>query len=149
MKACIISVSAIILSIVCSCGSTAYVSSEFDTLNEQHDIGYGSVTEKDLTGSVSQVKISKSQAFYTNIYDYLKGTVPGLDVNGTSITIRGVRSLTASNEPLYIIDGMEVKDISNISPSIVESVEVLKDASYTAAYGSRGSNGVIIIKLKK
>ena len=149
MKTAIISFSAFMLSILCSCGPTAYVPAEYDTSKEQHDRGYGSVAEKNLTGSVSKVKIGKNPAIYTSIYDYLKGTVAGLEVNGNTIHIRGVDTINGTNEPLFIVDGMAVNDISDISPSLVDSVEVLKDGSTTAAYGSRGGGGVIIIHLKK
>ena len=78
-----------------------------------------------------------------------KGRVPGLVVNGTSITIRGVNSILGSNEPLILVDGMETDDISHIQPDMVERVDVLKDASTTALYGARGANGVILIVTRK
>ena len=90
---------------------------------------------------------------YSNIFDYLRGKVPGVQIGTAgpggmpSVTIRGASSFNASTEPLYILDGSEVKDISNISPNDIASVEVLKDAS-SSIYGVRGANGVIIIKTK-
>ncbi len=114
---------------------------------ERVDIGYGSVKRKDLTTPVSKLNVKNSRyATYTNIYEMLKGTVPGLQVSGTRITIQGIGSLTLSTEPLFIVDGMEVSSIGDIPPSQVESVEVLKGSS-ASIYGSRGANGVILIKL--
>ena len=69
----------------------------------------------------------------------------GVEVVGTSIRIRGDHSINSSNEPLLIVDGMEVSDISDLSPDEVETIDVLKDAATTALYGSRGANGVILI----
>ena len=86
-------------------------------------------------------------------FDYIRGKVPGVQIGTAgpggmpSVTIRGASSFNASTEPLYILDGSEVKDISNISPNDIASVEVLKDAS-SSIYGVRGANGVIIIKTK-
>ena len=114
---------------------------------ERVDIGYGSVKRKDLTTPVNKLNVKNSRyATYTNIYEMLKGTVPGLQVSGTRITIQGIGSLTLSTEPLFIVDGMEVSSIGDIPPSQVESVEVLKGSS-ASIYGSRGANGVILIKL--
>lgn len=115
--------------------------------DEKIDIGYGSIRRKDLTTPVNRLEVKNTRyANYTNIYDMLKGTVPGLHVSGTRITIQGVTSINLSTEPLFIVDGMEVSSIIDISPSQVESIEVLKGAS-ASIYGSRGANGVILIKL--
>ena len=73
----------------------------------------------------------------------------GVEVVGTSIRIRGERSINSSNEPLIIVDGMETSDISDISPEEVQTIDVLKDASTTALYGSRGANGVILITTRR
>jgi TonB-dependent SusC/RagA subfamily outer membrane receptor len=75
----------------------------------------------------------------------IKGEVPGVQVNGTSITIRGTGSIMSSTEPLFIVDGIAVNQISDISPVEVKSIEVLKGAS-ASIYGSRGANGVILIR---
>jgi TonB-dependent SusC/RagA subfamily outer membrane receptor len=90
---------------------------------------------------------------YNTIYDYLEGRVPGLRIirnnGGTpSILIRGINSITSSTEPLILVDGVEVHDISYLNPRDVRSVDVLKDGS-AAIYGSRGGNGVILITLKR
>ena len=114
---------------------------------ERVDIGYGSVRRKDLTTPVNKLNIKNSRyANYSNIYDMLKGSVPGLQVSGTRITIQGTSSFNLSTEPLFIVDGMQVSSIGDISPTQVESVEVLKGSS-ASIYGSRGANGVILIKL--
>ena len=81
---------------------------------------------------------------YQDIYDMIRGRVPGVDVSGKSIKIRGSNSLNVSTEPLFVVDGVITDDIDGISPETVSKIEVLKgpDAS---VYGARGSNGVIII----
>lgn len=81
---------------------------------------------------------------YQDIYDMIRGRVAGVEVSGKSIRIRGTRSLNVSTEPLFVVDGVIVKEIDNIAPETVKSIEVLKgpDAS---AYGTRGSNGVVVI----
>lgn len=130
-------------------------------------IGYGSVKKSDATGSVAIVKPDEVEAgLATSAQDLLVGASPGVVVTtdggnpsgGASIQIRGGASLAASNEPLIVIDGvpMDTKGIvgaSNplalVSPENVESMTILKDASATAIYGSRASNGVIIITTKK
>ena len=86
---------------------------------------------------------------YSNIFEYLQGRIPGLEVNGDKILIRGASSIYGDNEPLYIVDSVPVDDISHIAPINIKSVEVLKDAASAAVYGARGANGVILITLKK
>lgn len=130
-------------------------------------IGYGTVKKSDLTGSVTALKPdSKNKGLVVNAQDMIQGKVAGVNVisndgtpgGGAQIRIRGGSSLNASNDPLILIDGMAmdndgVKGLSNklsmINPQDIESFNVLKDASATAIYGSRGSNGVIIITTKK
>ena len=85
---------------------------------------------------------------YTNIYDYLRGKVPGLIVEGTDVFIRGIGTFNSSKAPMFIVDGVEVQNISNINPQDVESVEVIKDAS-ASIYGFRAANGVIKINTLK
>lgn len=131
-----------------------------NNLNEVVVIGYGTTKKADLTGSVTNVKmqdIATDPA--VSVDQALQGRVAGMDVMttsgdpsaGTSIRIRGTRSINASNEPLIIVDGVmdAVADISEINPDDIESISVMKDASSTAIYGSRGSNGVILITTKK
>lgn len=131
-----------------------------NVLNDVVVIGYGTAKKKDLTGSVSNVKMSDiSSTPVTSVDQALQGRIAGVDVMsttgepgaGTSIRVRGTRSITASNEPLIILDGVmdAVSDFGDINPDDIESVTVLKDASSTAIYGSRGSNGVIMVTTKK
>ena len=116
-------------------------------------VGYGYVKKKNLTTSVSKVEVTDIQIKgYTSIGDYLKGRVAGLQVmkvgNGYKYLIRGISSLNAPTDPLFIVDGVEVSDIDFVSPNDVAAVEVLKDAS-ASIYGNRGACGVIIITTKR
>lgn len=112
---------------------------------ETVNIGYGSVKKRDVTGSVGGIDGTKSRyAAYSNIYDMLRGEVAGVQVVGTSIKIQNASSLTLSTEPLFVVDGNIVSSISDISPSTVKRVQVLKGSS-ASIYGSRGANGVILI----
>jgi TonB-dependent SusC/RagA subfamily outer membrane receptor len=113
------------------------------------DIGYGKAHKKNLSSSVGEVNKEhlKNASHYSNIYDMIKGEVPGVVVSGESITIRGMSSLNLSNEPLYVVDGSPTSSISDISPNDVKSISVLKGSS-AAIYGSRGANGVVVIRLK-
>jgi TonB-dependent SusC/RagA subfamily outer membrane receptor len=121
-------------------------------------IGYGTVKKRDLTGSISQLsskEIAKTPA--NNILETLQGRIAGLDMvesdgqagSSPKFTLRGNRSLNASNEPLILVDGIPHGSALEINPSDIESVEVLKDASATAIYGTRGANGVILVTTKK
>ena len=143
-------VAVVIASLFCACSSSRQTAVASDDVN----IGYGSVAEDRRTNAVSKLDLNNKQsASYTTIYDYLRGRVPGLYVgNATTggkpeMRIRGINSASMSNEPLILVNGIEMNDISNISPSSVRSVEVLKDAS-SSIYGMRGANGVILITLK-
>jgi TonB-linked SusC/RagA family outer membrane protein len=118
--------------------------------------GYGSQRKQDITGAVAIVntnEISKSQ--YTNVTDRLQGRVAGVSVktNGEpgsmgDVTIRGI-SFFGDNNPLYVIDGIPTEDSPNINPADIETIQVLKDASSSAIYGSRAANGVVVITTKK
>lgn len=133
-----------------ACGTANKVLKHSDGNDRQENtinIGYGTIDEKDLTTSVSSLKVDNPSGF-SDIYDYLKGRVAGITVQGTNIRIRGSRSVLGDNEPLILVDGLEMSDVSSISPDTIDSIEVLKDAS-TAIYGARGANGVILITLKK
>lgn len=149
-----------------------------ESLSEVVVIGYGTVKKSDLTGSVSSIKADELKAVPTTSFDQaLQGRAAGVQVMQTSgapgaeasIRIRGVSSILAGNEPLYVIDGMLVNSSTNdvtpgggvgsnsprigplsaISPNDIESIEILKDASATAIYGSRGTNGVVLITTKR
>ncbi len=112
------------------------------------NIGYGTVSKKNLTSSVSKIDATNNRfAGYNNIYDLIRGQCPGVNVNGKSITIRGVNTIMGSTDPLFVVDGIVVNSLDFINPQEVRSIEVLKDSS-AAIYGSRGSNGVIMISLK-
>ena len=136
-------------------------------LNEVVVIGYGVAKKNDLTGSVTAIKPDeKNHGLITNAQDMIQGKIAGVNVTtgggtpggGATIRIRGGSSLNASNDPLIVIDGLAldnqgIKGAANpltmVNPADIESFTVLKDASATAIYGSRGSNGVIIITTKK
>ncbi len=131
-----------------------------NSLNEAVVIGYGVTRKRDLTGSVATVKMSDlAQAPNTSIDQALQGRLAGVDVMSTSgepgastsIRIRGTRSINASNEPLIIVDGVidAIHDINEINSADIESISIMKDASSTAIYGSRGANGVILITTRK
>jgi TonB-linked SusC/RagA family outer membrane protein len=135
------------------------LSTDSRTMDELVVIGYGTVRKSDLTGSVGAIKGDKlldRQA--TNVAQSLQGRIPGVDVAINSsapgyqprIRIRGVGSINSSLEPLYVVDGIVgVSNPNLLNPNDIESLEVLKDASATAIYGSRGANGVIIITTKR
>lgn len=130
------------------------------TLNESVTIAYGSVRKQDLTGSVTNVKMGDiKDAPVLSVDQALQGRIAGADIMttsgepgaSTSIRIRGTRSIIASNEPLIVVDGVmdAVSDLGDLNSADIESISVLKDASSTAIYGSRGSNGVIIVTTKR
>ncbi len=113
------------------------------------ETGYGRISKNDLTGSISSVNSERFEnRVYKDIYEMIVGEVPGVTVQGSSIRIRGITSINASNEPLLIVDGSPVFSIDNISPYDVESINILKGSS-TAIYGSRGAAGVVVITTKK
>lgn len=140
--------------------------SSVSTLNDVVVIGYGTATRKDLTGSVGTVSISDLQKAPVKSFDEaLAGRVAGVQVTSSegqpgssiNITIRGNNSVTQNNYPLVVIDGIIFEDPNNLSvnplntidPNDIESISVLKDASSTAIYGARGSNGVIMVTTKR
>ncbi len=127
-------------------------------LDEVVAVGYGVQKKSDLTGSVSSVKMDDvANNPSNNPLEALQGRVSGIDLTrssgqagaGVSMTMRGERSLGASNSPLILVDGVAYGSTLDINPTDIESMEVLKDASSTAIYGSRGANGVILITTKK
>lgn len=144
-------------------------------LEEVVVIGYGTQRKMDLTGSIAVVDGEEMNRMPTaNFEQGMQGKVPGLQMTqtsaepggGISVKVRGTNSLLGNNEPLYVIDGFPISNdntsrpggweqqrplnmLSNLNPNDIESVQVLKDASATAIYGSRGANGVIIITTKK
>jgi len=139
------------------------------TLNEVVVVGYGQVKKSDLTGSVATVPVEEiRKVAVTSLDQSLQGRAAGVQItqnsgapgSATTIRIRGGNSIQGDNEPLYVIDGIPFKNdgagsgssfnvLSTLNPSDIESISVLKDASSTAIYGSRGANGVVIITTKR
>lgn len=133
--------------------------SDSKMLQETVVIGYGSVKKEDLTGSVGVVNMDKiANPATVSVDQALQGRVAGMDIQSaggepgeaSSIRIRGTRSINASNDPLIVVDGVvdAVESFSDINPDDIKSISVLKDASSTAIYGARGSNGVILVTTK-
>ncbi|WP_228852951.1 SusC/RagA family TonB-linked outer membrane protein [Aegicerativicinus sediminis] len=128
-------------------------------LDEVVVVGYGTQKKSDVTGALVSVSAEDITARpVTNAIDAIQGQAAGVDITSNerpgeigSITVRGVRSLTASNTPLYVLDGIPLitGGIQNINPQDIESIDILKDASATAIYGSRGANGVVIVTTKR
>lgn len=130
------------------------------TLDEVVVVGYGVQRKRDVTGSIASLKADDIMAVpSTNALQSLQGRVAGLDMNinsgqitpgaGVDFNVRGNRSLKASNAPLIMVDGIAYGTTLDLNPSDIESIEVLKDASSTAIYGTRGANGVILVTTKK
>jgi TonB-linked SusC/RagA family outer membrane protein len=133
-----------------------------ELLDELVVVGYGTMRKSDLTGSVSSISGSElSDRSAGSFETLLQGKVAGLQVfnssndnpqGGATVRVRGVSSINASNAPLVVVDGIPIADaggINSINPTTIESIEVLKDASATAIFGSRGANGVIMVTTKK
>ncbi|MEO5998160.1 MAG: TonB-dependent receptor [Chitinophagaceae bacterium] len=129
-----------------------------NNLNDVVVVGYGTSKRKDLTGSVSSIDGDKIKDLaVTRVDQALMGKIAGVQVKATSgepgsppqIRIRGIGSISAGVDPLYVVDGFPLSSIQNLNPNDIESIDVLKDASATAIYGSRGSNGVVIINTKR
>ncbi|MEG1587222.1 MAG: TonB-dependent receptor plug domain-containing protein, partial [Bacteroidales bacterium] len=123
-------------------------------LEEVIVVGYGTQRKSDLTGSVVSVKADDVNAVPTsNIAEMLRGQAAGLQVTtgssrpggSSSITIRGNRSLTGGNSPLFVVDGVPVNNIDDLNAADIKSIEVLKDASAQSIYGARAANGVILV----
>ncbi|MCF0203343.1 MAG: SusC/RagA family TonB-linked outer membrane protein, partial [Bacteroidaceae bacterium] len=130
---------------------------EATALNDVVVIGYGSVRKKDLTGSVATVGSEALAAVpVASASEALQGKMAGVQINATEgspdadvkIRVRGGGSITQSNDPLFVVDGFPVESISDIPANEIEDITVLKDASSTAIYGSRGANGVILVTTK-
>lgn len=132
---------------------------EYTSLDEFVVVGYGVQKKSDVTGAVASVSAEEIRAMpVKDAVQAMQGKTAGVDITSSqrpgengNINIRGVRSLNADQDPLYVVDGMVIQSggIDNINPSDIESVDILKDASATAIYGSRGANGVILVTTKK
>lgn len=135
-----------VISVSCGTASrSSSASSEDDVLN----IGYGNQIKDHNTYSISKLEVKEKEiASYNSIYDYINGRIPGVQVNGTKIIIRGVGTITGETDPLILVDGVQTDDISYINPNDVADVTVLKDAS-ASIYGVQGANGVILITTKR
>ena len=128
-------------------------------LEEAVAIGYGTMKKSDVTGAMVSVGSEElTQRPTNNVFEALQGHAAGVDIRSNerpgevgSVYIRGQRSLTATSTPLYVVDGIPMMSgsIDNLNPQDIESIEILKDASATAIYGSRGANGVILVTTKK
>ncbi|PTQ96624.1 TonB-linked SusC/RagA family outer membrane protein [Mucilaginibacter yixingensis] len=139
---------------------TVTMKDQASTLNDVVVVGYGTQKKKDLTGAVAQVSMNDvTKAPVLSVADALAGRVAGVQINSAdgqpgsavNIVIRGANSITQDNTPLYVVDGFPIEgfNLSLLNPQDIESLDVLKDASATAIYGSRGANGVVIITTKK
>jgi TonB-linked SusC/RagA family outer membrane protein len=135
------------------------LSEDKETLDEVVVVGYGTMRKSDVTGSISVAKgedMLKSQNF--SALDNLRGKAAGVNVFSNSdqvgiqsprVIIRGVATINASSNPLYVVDGVVMNNFALVNPNDIESMEVLKDASATAIYGARGANGVIMVTTKR
>lgn len=137
---------------------TVKLTAETNSLNDVVVIGYGSKKKSDLTGALatlSSEEITKTKA--PNAQEAMQGRLPGVDIKRSSgkpgadmtVEIRGVNSIYGNTQPLYVVDGIPVANINDINPADIERMDVLKDASSTAIFGSRGANGVVIVTTKK
>jgi len=116
--------------------------------NETVDIGITNVNSRSLSSTINTLDVSGDEnSTYQDIYDMIAGRVPGVDVAGKKVRIRGVNSIVSNNDPLFVVNGIPLNSIDHILPQDVESISILKGPSATI-YGSRGVNGVIVIKLK-
>jgi TonB-dependent SusC/RagA subfamily outer membrane receptor len=118
--------------------------------NRKIAVGYGYINEKDLSYSISHLDESNDEfCSYSNIYDLIKGQLPGVSVSGSKVYIRGgTNSLLLDTEALYVVDGQVTSTIDWIHPCQVKSIDVLKDSS-ASVYGSRGGNGVVLIETRR
>jgi len=139
---------------------TIILQENLQALDEVIVIGYGTAKRKDFTGSVSSIRLEDSPIAQTNnlnALESIKGNVAGLDIGATntaggqpSMQMRGQKSISGSNDPLIVVDGIiYLGSINDINPNDIASYDILKDATSAAAYGSRSANGVIIISTKK
>ena len=141
---------------VAACGPVAPPANDPGT--DEVPVAFGTQERNEITGAVTSVPMDESVGRrYASIEEMLSGRVSGVAVtqtpSGISVRIRGAGSLRANNEPLYIVDGVAVitgrNGVLSVSPHDVARIEVLKDASAAALYGSRGANGVVVITTKR
>ena len=129
--------------LVTGCGASSQVAQDDDKV----EVGYGTQSKNSMTTAVSNVKVKKTESqTYANMYDYLRGRVPGVMVTSDNrIIIRGIGTNSDATDPLILVDGVQTTDLTGINPADVKSVDVIKDGS-SAIYGMQGANGVVIIK---
>ena len=129
--------------LVAGCGAANRVAQDDDTV----EVGYGTQSRRNMTTAVSNLKVKKTDSqTYSDMYAYLRGRVPGVMVTSDNrIIIRGIGTNSDATDPLILVDGVQLTDLSTINPADVKSVDVIKDGS-SAIYGMQGANGVIIIK---
>ena len=129
-----------------------------EMMDEVVVVGYGTMRKSDVTGSIASTRgsdILKTQSF--SALDGLKGKASGVNIfsnsgqpgAGIRVLIRGVNTINASTDPLYVVDGVVMEDFHLLNPNDIENIEVLKDASSAAIYGARGANGVILVTTKR
>lgn len=136
-----------------SCGTSSKVVADAEGSDEVN-VGYGYISKDDLNSAVSKANFSaKSEQSYSNIWNYITGHIPGVFIRGggdgstPQIYIRGIGTNSGETQPLFIVDGVQMQDISYLLPSDVSSIEVIKDGS-AAIYGAQSANGVIMITTK-
>ena len=133
---------------VCACGpaNQTHVNSRMD---EEVNVGYGTMSRQEIGFSIDKVQVNETVvSSYTNIAEYLRGRVAGLEVNPNgTIQIRGKNSINSPTEALILVDNVPCTDINTINPMDIQSVEVLKDGS-ASIYGVQGANGVVLITTK-
>ncbi|MEH6408300.1 MAG: SusC/RagA family TonB-linked outer membrane protein, partial [Leeuwenhoekiella sp.] len=136
---------------------TISLETDIQSLNEVVVVGYGTVKKSDLTGSVGTVSAeSLTERNITNPVESLQGLIPGVQVSnstgrigdGFNIQIRGQNTISGNGSPLFVVDGVPTDNIDFLNPQDIARMDILKDASSTAIYGSRGSNGVVIVTTK-
>src|SRR5690606_31306111 len=146
-------------SLVSSATLNIVLESEDSNLDEVIVVGYGTQKKRSITGSVASVNYDEfKDRSFSNVVQSLSGTVPGVNITQSQgapgaapvVQIRGISSITAGTNPLFVVDGVPLEDfnMNMINPQDIQSVEILKDASSAAIYGSRGANGVIMITTK-
>lgn len=133
---------------LCSCGTSRKAISVDHNGDDPINIGYGTTTKDDSNSAISSLKIDEKTSF-TNIYDYIEGKIPGVTVVGNKFRVRGTRTISGDGYALVLVDGIEMEDLSGLTPDMVDSIDVLKDAASASIYGVRGANGVIIINTRK
>lgn len=145
---------------VVPCGGTVSMQPDELNLNEIVVVGYGVQRKSDVTGALIRVgEKEMNERPVSNALEAMQGKAAGVDITSNerpgeigSITVRGVRSINAGNSPLYVVDGiplMSQSGIETLNPRDIESIDILKDASATAIYGSRGANGVVLVTTKQ